>query len=354
MNAPRRPFRAAAFVALATTSLLLLTACTATESGPTNSGDANKPKASVAAPAGIPSGICESLTGKISTLTDGLYLNTDSSEGAGLTVCLWSDVPLDTSSLISSGQTTALDLVVRINFQENFPPEKAAALNKHGGSVCRVGEGTVTEAGMAAFSGEGECAGGSLRYATPEDSGVWASVPYYDLMIATTCNLSTACAPTLPASFTDEVAYQALRSIADELASKAAEPENAAPKPADEDVPSGSSSDPSAGVALVRDWGKAGFPSPSEKPGWYCEFWTDKDTQEANRIAQIKENPGWNWKVEDELDRELGLPRAILVIEGPASESQQAANPEIRYNVTLAPDNGKWCLGGVKAKGVTD
>lgn len=352
MIALRQSRRAAVSASLAATGLLLLSACTATESGPTNSGYANKPKASAAAPAGIPSGICESLTDTISTFTDGLYLNTDSSESAERTVCAWSDVPLDTSSLISSGQTTVLDVVVTINFQENFPPEKAAALNKHGGSVCRAGEGTVTEAGMAALSGEGECAGGSLRYATPEDSGVWASVPYYDLMIATSCNLSTSCAPTLPASFTDEAAYQALRSIADELASKAADPEIAAAKPADEDLPSGSSSDPSAGVALVRDWGEAGFPSPSEKPGWYCEFWTDKDTQEANRIAQIKENPGWSWKVEDELDRELGLPRAILVIMGPETESKQAANPEIRYNVTIAPDNGKWCLGGVKAKGV--
>ena len=36
------------------------------------------------------------------------------------------------------------------------------------------------------------------------------------------------------------------------------------------------------------------YPSPSLKPGWYCEFWTDKETQEANRIAQVKETLGWS------------------------------------------------------------
>ncbi|MGR4009859.1 hypothetical protein [Leucobacter sp. 1207-22] len=119
--------------------------------------------------------------------------------------------------------------------------------------------------------------------------------------------------------------------------------------PASEDATSGSSSISETGVTLVRDWGNAGFPSPSEKPEWYCAQRTDKGTQEANRIAQIKENPGWNWKVEDKLNCELGLPRAVLVITGP--ESSQNATPEITYYVSMAPNNGNWCLGSLRASG---
>lgn len=244
-------------------------------------------------PAGFPENVnCDSIGTLIPTVTGDLYQNTDQYEGIDLMTCAWSDVPLDTSVPSYDDLSTSLDIIVGVRFLPHATPPKINFFCTDAGS-------TVNSQGVESFDGETECAGGELRADEIGDSGVWASIPYFDITIMASCDMSKNCGPTLPPGFTDEAGYQALRAIADELINSL------------EFVSAEEKANASDGGQVVQGWADAFFPGVEEDSQWYCDSYT-QSTQGFNWLVADLHN-GFAWTLGDEpLDNGSTNPEYLL------------------------------------------
>lgn len=171
---------------------------------------------------------------------------------------------------------------MRVDFEVNASRERVE-------TYCSGPGLATTPAGIEAFSSQGGCGGGTLEDpdgSGPGAGGVWASVPYFDLGLVLSCNLSTTCVPDVPAGLNDQAGYEALRSIADRLA---AELQFIEPVVV---------SDATTGPDFVRDWAQAGFPSDTAAPEWYCDGYSLRF--DGYDYLQMDLQNGPDWTVSDE------------------------------------------------------
>ena len=129
-----------------------------------------------------------------------------SGEGAdsqAITLDLGADVPLDTMIPSLDDKTTELDVIVQVDFKDDMDAD-------YRDSWCDQVRGQ-SDAADAALDGHGQCGAGTLAYERGS-GGLGASVPYFDLRLDVSCDLSTDCVPQLPASFTDEAGFAAMRA----------------------------------------------------------------------------------------------------------------------------------------------
>ncbi|MGX9346672.1 hypothetical protein [Microbacterium sp. KNMS] len=249
-------------------------------------------------PVGFPDGFdCASIEGLIEPFSAGLYLNTSRTEGESEIACAWSDIPLDTLFPQLDDLSTELDVIVHVDFEKNAAPERIA-------NYC-AGPGLSTTAdALAVFEPEGGCGGGSLLGDT-RYNGVWASVPYFDLQLKTSCDISTECTPVLPSSFTDQAAYDALHAIAAELAARVEFAEPVVVSEAD------------SGPEFLRDWGEAGFPSYATESAWYCDGNISSSDLDV-AIESLASQDGWSWEVREEpVEEDAAIPDFYVVFTGP-------------------------------------
>ncbi|RRJ85698.1 hypothetical protein EG850_12305 [Gulosibacter macacae] len=176
----------------------------------------------------------------------------------------------------------------------------------------------------ASLGGHGQCGSGTLAYERGS-GGLGAWVPYFDLRLDVSCNLSTDCVPQLPESFTDDAGFVALRALADHLADHLNFKEPVIV------------SDATNEADFVRDWGEAGFPTLEDAPDWYCHpalYDTISDYVLHFQGAGLDDD--FEWTVADEVNRKPAIPEATLT----------AGQTSFTIQVVLA--NSTRCISGIE------
>lgn|GEM_PF-6612721 len=298
------------------------------------SGESSESSAGEAVPAGFPDGFdCAAVAELIPEFTAGLYLNgsrvePEESYDRELS-CSWSDVPLDTMIPSLDDKTTELDVIVQVDLKDVMDAN-------YRDSWCDQVRGQAAAAD-AALDGHGQCGSGTLVYERGS-GGLGAWVPYFDLRLDVSCNLSTDCVPQLPESFTDEAGFAALRTLADHLAANLRFKEPVIVSDADNEAD------------FVRDWGDAGFPTLEDAPDWYCHpALYDTISDYVLRLQGAGVEGDFTWEVSDEVNRKPAIPEVRLTQSGggvPGPDENGAWETSVTIQVVLG--NSNRCISGIE------
>ena len=308
---------------------LALSGCAST--GPA-SGETSVPGASATdapqsgemVPAGFPEGFnCDAVAELIPEFTTGLHLNGSRVEPKETydreLSCSWSDVPLDTMIPSLDDKTTELDVIVQVDFKDDMDAD-------YRDSWCDQVRGQ-SDAADAALDGHGQCGAGTLAYERGS-GGLGASVPYFDLRLDVSCDLSTDCVPQLPASFTDEAGFAALRVLADNLAENSEFTEPVIVSEADNEAD------------FVRDWGEAGFPTLQDAPDWYCHpALYDTISDYVLHFQGAGFDDDFAWTVADEVNRTPAIPEVTLTA------------GQTNFTIQVVLGNSNRCISGIEHAG---
>ena len=275
-------------------------------------------------PAGFPEGFnCDAVAELIPEFTTGLHLNGSRVEPKETydreLSCSWSDVPLDTMIPSLDDKTTELDVIVQVDFKDDMDAD-------YRDSWCDQVRGQ-SDAADAALDGHGQCGAGTLAYERGS-GGLGASVPYFDLRLDVSCDLSTDCVPQLPASFTDEAGFAALRVLADNLAENSEFTEPVIVSEADNEAD------------FVRDWGEAGFPTLDDAPDWYCyPALYDTISDYVLHFQGAGFDDDFAWTVADEVNRTPAIPEVTLTA------------GQTNFTIQVVLGNSNRCISGIEHAG---